>query len=387
MSNYRDDTLERLTVSDRVWAGVKNFTDDTLRLSIATAFTLMATTTEQLIASDAVIEGNSGFAVLEVLKIQDEAPGSRFVTGYTQEKLKAFDHSILMQSDQAHEQLTFSEQHQAFIRSAITEKLSLSESSQSQRYSSQFVYESLRLKDSTAVIYSNYVNEDPLSISDSESSRLSVNHRIVESLTFSDSDISSVATHNHVVETLKVTAAVSGTLYAINHIHEYLAAFDEMLPDQFSGQAWTANTDTWAVSRYHPYNFEGVSVINDQVYAWNDQGVFVVGIEGESIQSVLKTGKLDFGEVLVHPTAAFLEYQLSGNDKGVSVSVGTTQSGDSRKFTYLLPGEKADYLTNGRVVFGRGLHGRHFSFDLNIHGTSAQINSLSIEYAPTARRT
>lgn len=386
MSNYRDDTLERLTVSDRVWAGVKNFTDDTLRLSIAATFSLMTVTTEQLIASDAVIEGNSGFAVLEVLKIQDEAPGSRFVTGYTQEKLKAFDHIILMQSDQVHEQLTFSEQHQAFIRSAITEKLSLSESSQSQRYSSQFVYESLRLKDSTAVIYSNYVNEDPLSISDSESSRLSVNHRIVESLTFSDSDISSVATHNHVVETLKVTAAVSGTLYAINHIYEYLAAFDEMLPDQFSGQAWTANTDTWAVSRYHPYNFEGVSVINDQVYAWNDQGVFVVGIEGESIQAMLQTGKLDFGDALVHPTAAFLEYEMSGENKQLNIAVTTTQSGKPSTYSYVLPDEQAEHLTNGRVLFGRGLRGRHFAFGISIAAQSAKINSLSLEFTQTARR-
>ncbi len=386
MSNYRDDTLERLTVSDRVWVGVKNFTDDTLRLSIATAFTLMATTTEQLIASDAVIEGNSGFAVLEVLKIQDEAPGSRFVTGYTQEKLKAFDHIILMQSDQVHEQLTFSEQHQAFIRSAITEKLSLSESSQSQRYSSQFVYESLRLKDSTAVIYSNYVNEDPLSISDSESSRLSVNHWIVESLTVSDSDISSVTTHNHVVETLKATAAVSGTLYAINHIHEYLAAFDEMLPDQFSGQAWTANTDTWAVSRYQPYNFEGLSVINDQVYAWNDQGVFVIGVEGELIQAILETGKLDFGESLVHPTAAFLEYEMSGKDKQLNITITTTQSGKASTYTYVLPDEQADHLTNGRVLFGRGLRGRHFAFGISISAQSAKINALSLEFTKTARR-
>lgn len=387
MSNYRDDTLERLTVSDRVWAGVKNLADDTLRLSIATTFTLMAATTEQLIASDAVIESNSGFAVIETLSLADTASGSRYSSSFIQETLKAWDSARQGHSDQVIEQLTFSEQHQVFIRTALAEQINLSESSHSYKGSSEFIHDALSLKDQTAIIYSNYVEEGPLNFSDSERSRIGIKHRIEESLTFSGSDISSVATHSHITETLKAAVMVSGSVTAVQHVQEYLFVDDQMMPDQFSGQAWTANTDTWAISRYQPYSFEGVSVINDQVYAWNDQGVFAIGVEGEQIQAVLKTGKLDFGEVLVHPTAAFMEYQLSGNEKGMSISVGTTQQGDNRKFTYLLPSETADYLTNGRVVFGRGLRGRHFSFDLNIQGTSAQINSLTFEYAPTARRT
>ena len=159
-----------------------------------------------------------------------------------------------------------------------------------------------------------------------------------------------------------------------------------MGPPLFNGQAWTANTDTWAVSRYQPYNFEGLSVINDQVYAWNDQGVFVVGTEGEAIQAKLETGKLDFGESLVHPTAAYLEYEMLGADKQLNIAVTTTQSGKPATYTYTLADEQADHLTNGRLLFGRGLRGRHFAFGISIYAQSAKINSLSLEFTKTARR-
>lgn len=386
MSNYRDDTLETLAVSDRVWSAVKQLSDDTLRLSVAATFALMASTTEQLIASDEVIEGNSGFAVREVLKLQDVAIGGRVAIGYTHEYLKVFDSNVQVQYQQVHEQLTFSEQHQAFIRSAINEKFSLTDNILSKKYSSQFVYDSLILKDSASVIYSNYIEEAPLSISDIDGSRLSVKNQVFESLSFEDGDISSVATYGNITETLKAKDEISGNLYAINNVHEYLVAFDEMQPDQFSGQAWTANTDTWAVSRYQPYNFEGLSVINDQVYAWNDQGVFVIGVEGELIQAILETGKLDFGESLVHPTAAFLEYEMSGKDKQLNITITTTQSGKPSTYTYVLPDEQADHLTNGRVLFGRGLRGRHFAFGISISAQSAKINALSLEFTKTARR-
>lgn len=386
MSNYRDDTLETLALSDRVWLAVKQLSDDTLKLSVAATFTLMVLNTEQLIASDEVIEGNSGFAVQEVLKLQEAATGRHNISLTTNEILKVLDSTVYMKADQVHEQLTLSEQPQSFIYSAITEKLRLTDSILGKKFSSQFIYDSLSLKDSASVKYSNYVEESPLSISDIDSNRLSFKNLIFESLSLNDGDNSRVVTLDHVAETLKINDEINGKLYAVNDVHDYLIAFDEMQPDQFNGQAWTANTDTWAVSRYQPYNFEGLSVINDQVYAWNDQGVFVVGTEGEAIQAKLETGKLDFGESLVHPTAAYLEYEMLGADKQLNIAVTTTQSGKPATYTYTLADEQADHLTNGRLLFGRGLRGRHFAFGISIYAQSAKINSLSLEFTKTARR-
>jgi hypothetical protein len=78
-----------------------------------------------------------------------------------------------------------------------------------------------------------------------------------------------------------------------------------------------------------------------------------------------------------------LEYSLDGQ---LSVDVGTTQTGYQQTFNYVLRKEPSDYLTNGRVIFGRGLRGRHFEFSVNIQGTTAYINDMVVNITKTKRR-
>ena len=68
---------------------------------------------------------------------------------------------------------------------------------------------------------------------------------------------------------------------------------------------------------------------------------------------------------------------MAGEDNQLDISVTTTQSGQPLTYTYMLPNKLANHLTNGRVLFGRGLRGRHFSFGISIAAQSAKINSLS----------
>ena len=89
---------------------------------------------------------------------------------------------------------------------------------------------------------------------------------------------------------------------------------------------------------------------------------------------------------IIFATLTFSEYELSGNSKKLEIGVGTTQSGNKQTYYYLLPIEKADYMTNGRILFGRGLRGRHFAFEVKISGEHCYINDLSIDFAATKRR-
>lgn len=387
MSNYRDDTIETLVVSDHVWAGVIVRTEEMLKLSIAAFFTLMVVTTESLVASDSVLEGNLGFAVNEVLKLQDEVSGQRHANTFTYEKIVLRDSTYGQYLDHIEEQIAFNDQDKSIVGSRVRENLNVADSDHSKKYITLWVIETLKVKDSANLYLQDRIEEDSIKVADSVQGKLAAKSFLTESIAFEGSDISSVVMNDHVVEVLRIESQASGRLYAINYITDTLLVSDEILQDQLSGQAWTANTDTWAMSRYAPYSFEGVSVINDQLYAWNDQGVFRMGAEGEEINALVQTGKLDFGEALTHPNAAFMEYQLSGENKQLDIAITTTQAGTPATYTYILPKEQSDYLTNGRVVFGRGLRGRHFSFAFNIRGTSAQLNSLSFEHTPTARRT
>lgn len=150
------------------------------------------------------------------------------------------------------------------------------------------------------------------------------------------------------------------------------------------GQAWTANVDSWAMSRYNPYNYNRLVVINDVLYGEADDGIYQLNQEVYPVVASVKTGKMDLGNgQMTHPAYAYLEYELDGN---ASMIVSSTQKGVEQQFTYVLPNELASELTNGRFVFGRGLRGRHFSFELIMVGTHGHINDLSIEHAPTSRR-
>lgn len=150
------------------------------------------------------------------------------------------------------------------------------------------------------------------------------------------------------------------------------------------GQAWTANADNWAMSRYAPYTFHQLAVVDGVLYGLSDEGVFALAGGTDSVAGRIATAKVDVGNgLLVHPTNVYLEYELDGT---ASLDVTTTQSGSAQTYTYLLEQEQAGELTTGRFVLGRGLLGRHFTFALRLEGRRGHINDLSASVAPTKRR-
>ena len=137
------------------------------------------------------------------------------------------------------------------------------------------------------------------------------------------------------------------------------------------------------MSRYLPYTFRGLAVIDGVAYGMSADGVYALDGDSETIAASMRTGKLDIGQGgLVHPLAAYMEYELDG---AAEMDVTTTQSGQAETYTYTLPNEVADELTNGRFIFGRGLRGRHFSFTLRMTGTHGYINDLSVNVTATKR--
>ena len=176
----------------------------------------------------------------------------------------------------------------------------------------------------------------------------------------------------------------AGKLAAINLANDVAVLDDNYLFDGITlSNAWTANTDTWAMSRYSDLPINRLVVINGNLYGESKNGIYQMDTGTEIVNATIETGKIDFGEALAHPTGAYLEYELNGS---ASMQVKTTQSGKQQAFRYPLPRERADELTNGRILFGRGLRGRHFTFVLNISATHGYLNSLAINALSTKRR-
>lgn len=157
---------------------------------------------------------------------------------------------------------------------------------------------------------------------------------------------------------------------------------------RFEALAWTANTDNWAASRYLLDGWRGLAVVDGVLLGLSDEGVFVLdkvaGKGAEAVSASVCTGKVDIGQgVLAHPLGAYMEYALRGK---AEMLVSTTQDGTVRTYPYRLVDGKTDELTNGRFVFGRGLRGRHFKFELRLSGASAHIHDWRIDAAAVKRR-
>lgn len=383
MSNYQDTTNEIAYVSDMTWSSLSFYTEERAKLSDSQTFSLSARIYETAHAAD-VEMGQHVNITSEFAILSDYAWGimhSAFAVNESARlngKLFSGFQNLTEETAFASDQLFFSQSHR------VIETAHPADEAFGMRRVASAVNESAKLSD-TVFAYFHYSTHEPAQLADQTSGIKHVSSQVKETALTSDTDCSITHVRAGIREKAIVSDMAFGVKHAFHAAQEWAFLEDILLHDELKGQVWTANTGNWAMSRYAPFNFEGVAVINEQLVFWNADGVHVAGQQGEVIHSRLTTGRLDFGEQLAHPNAAYLEYSCSGV-KSVAVDVTTTQSGQAQTYSYLMPQETADQLTNGRAVFGRGLRGRHFSFNISIQGSAAHINALSFDFTQTKRR-
>lgn len=384
MSNYRDDALDTLRLSDETWVIIRSNADEVIRLSESTLTILGISHFDELTLGDEVLE-RASINAFDQFSLSDSETGQRIASSYSYDNIKLGDLANNRFYHSVEDTMQLGDQSLSIIGSRSIDRIVFGDMVQSQRIASAKTYDQFKLSDSANTVYAEQVT-DSILLGDFTQSKCYSTAYSIDTFILGDEDLSTVQLYTHAVDSLKLGDFTQSKLTARNNSNDYFSLFDEIKDSKLHGQAWTANTDTWAMSRYMPYAFEGLTVINDQLYGWNDQGVFLMGKPDSNVNGFIQTGKLDFGDNLVHPTAAFLEYEMTGMDKQLDISVTTTQSGQPSTYNYVLPSEVADHLTNGRIVFGRGLRGRHFAFGISIAAQTAKINALSLEFTQTARR-
>lgn len=387
MSNYRDDALDSIRLSDSTLLITKSTNAiDIIRLTDSAQLILNVKHDDQFSLSDSTFDA-SVLNAYDRLVLADSITEQRVVMGSTQDQVKLSDSTWLKTWARLEDEFNLADLTLSKTRSAITDTINLKESIHSQRIVIAQVNDSFKLIDSAAQVHTDQLI-DGLLLGDFTESKLYAKSYALDSFTLDSIDLSNVYLSNHAIDSIQLKDATQSHLTARSDSTDFISLYDQIKDSKLYGQAWTANKETWAMSRYTPFAFDGLTVINHQLYGWNAHGVFLMSTPStsSSIEGLIQTGKLDFGESLVHPITAFLEYEMSGEHKQLSIAVTTTQSGKPSSYTYILPNEQADHLTNGRVMFGRGLRGRHFSFGVSIVAQSARINALSLEFTQTARR-
>ncbi len=382
---------ESAIVSDSVFSKntAHQFINDTCKVSDqdVSRTKIKSNIEETAIVSDDVFE-NLRSIVVETARVHDSVQTVNHIQSLISEKVKAYEEAFGRKRslDIASDILTCVDDVVDKVKSYITESARISDTVVDLRHSRSIVDEKAKIKDHVFKVHHD-VWADSVQINDKVIDQLKAKILIQEVAHVSEELDRSFNTKELVYEAVVVHNEYVDHLHAKNLISDVVFIDDQIIDSyEASGFAWTANADNWAMSRYEGYQYKDIAVINGVMYGINDQGVFRLDA-AKLIEGRVTTGKIDLGQgQLVHPVAAYLEYELSGISKKLEIGVSTTQSGDINTYFYPLPTEKADYLTNGRVQFGRGLRGRHFAFDIKLAGDRGYINDLNIDLAATKRR-
>ena len=385
MAIYRDDALDSLYLSDSTWAWMKVIAEDQVVFLDSNLSRIKAHLGDSFGLADEIKQTGAISTAVDGFNLSDQITGQRIVRSLVSDQVKLFDTTYRFIAENIEDQFALDDFTYSTTLALSADSINFAESVSGQRYARILSNDQFKLTDLANTIASDQV-VDSILLGDFTQDKLRTQSYLIDSITFADQDLSSVQLNSHAIDMLQLSDDTQSKLTGRTDSNDYLSLYDELKDSKVYGQAWTANTNTWAMSRYMPYNFDGLSVINGKLYGWNDQGVYLMDQASHLIHGLIQTGKLDFGENLVHPAAAYLEYEMSGQDKQLSIAVTTTQSGKPETYTYMMPNEEADYLTNGRLLFGRGLRGRHFAFTISIAAISAKINALSVDFTRTTRR-
>lgn len=380
MSNYRDDVNEIGVASSATWIRVRSVLESTARGRDAQFHRLHLLTTEGAQVSEQFTERMVSL-ITEAASVSEQFSQSVRAANTVTEKARARDLLLSRYRTLLVEQGQGSDALMTTARVVLVERGHGADLILGQRRITDLLNERAKVRD-TLITLRRTLLEDAASASDSLLGKLRARD-LVDVLARAADEVIDATKARPVVLTERARGLdeLFGLLHAADMVSDLPAVgWDELLwTGGLIGQAWTADASAWAMSRYAPFGFSGLAVIDGELYALAPDGVYALDGDTERIKGELRTGLMDMtGDVLALPVESHVEYELSAGGKAF-VDVTQTQSGKAQTYAYGLKGRPmADTLTNARFEFGRGLRGRHFSYALRLEAERAHINDWSV---------
>jgi hypothetical protein len=194
--------------------------------------------------------------------------------------------------------------------------------------------------------------------------------RAVEAFQFGAGFAAQVAEAAHGADAAQLFVAAAA------EVAEYGFLDDEArLPGR--GTGWTANTDTWAASRYTGFQIESLAAIGGALFGAGPDGLYAIDGQddaGQPIAAYVLTGQhrakgdgVRRGGYLYAPMVAAGPMQ---------VRVLDTAAGEPAAHTYPFEDRKADGLATMRAKFGKGVRSLTWQFEVgNVDGAAFGIPS------------
>jgi len=382
---YRDDTTELAVASDTTWLGLTGaVVEELVTISAVALVTIGTLTLDSAMVSDDVVSHSTRATTTELATVSDEAPGQLSAVQLVSEAVRiseSLGHTTRVMTD---ETAAASDELASGARDTVTEAAVASDQAIGTLRASVLMQDSLQVSD-TLIYHGFTLVDESAAAGDMVWGALRARGIVSETAAADDEVFGDVATGTVLTETALASDEALGHLHAVQLVTETAQAEDGVGQGTGASQVWTANSDVaWAMSRYR-LTATGLAVIDGVPHLTTPDGVFALDGADEEIDGQLVTGRLDVGDgSLATPVSMYLEYELDG---ALAVEVSQHQSGYAiESYAYDLPYEPGDTLTNGRVMFGKGLRGRHFTFTVTVSGRRAYINDMSLLVAPIKRR-
>jgi hypothetical protein len=382
-STYRDDNTDGAQAVEKTWGGLSEIVGEVVVAAEKLIFGLMILHGGgNAVAADSV-SGSVGTLVQERVTASSSAPSHLHASNVVSESARATDKAVtalrVLHADAA----TLADMVVINSAGRVSEDtFTAADQVTSSRYANNTVSETAKATDAalqaakTVVLETAAGGDEIITVSVTAGDH-------ADNAEAGDAVIGTLHARSDLHEAVQGHSSVTQHVGAVGTVQDWADVWDRILQAN-SGQAWTANAGTWAMSRYAPFDFTSLAVINGVICATGEDGVYALDGEDETITATLTTGQMDVGKgQLAHLTDAYLAYELDGS---ASMTVGQTQGGAAESYSYSLPAKPADTLTTGRFQFGRGLRGRHFTFSLSLTGKAGYINDLRVSALPVKRR-
>ena len=383
MSNYRDDSVEIAVASDSTWLGLSAITESAARIAAVLLVAIGVTHVDVATAADEAADRRI-FLVQDAAQVAAAAPGRLHAAVLVADGARMTDGlsevRLLLHEDaaQAVEHISHA------IGATLEDSARASGAVEDARTSRVRAEDAARISDD-AVYRARESVADTATAGDAALGRLSGFSLTTDAATIAETvedDRSAAAML--AIDGARGSSMVFDRLRAADLVADLALADALMVGEVGIGQAWTAGVDGWAMTRYAPYAFQQLAVIDGVAYGVTEAGVFALDGGAGEIEAIITTGKLDIGRgVLAHPIALYAQGELDGT---AEVAVTTTQRGTPEQYDYPLQMRPGPEMTAGRAVFGRGLRGVRFAFELRMAGERGLFNDLRIEAMPTKRR-
>lgn len=383
MSNYRDDMSDTATIADRLLSKLRGLGESTAFASSVLFFSIFLTTTESLAISDQISDQQVRAPIVDVMRISDEVVARRHVADMVDVSASADGEVVDLASRLLTEEGAIASDELTFrLYHWIDDPASISDEASGTFGTSQLVFEmaiggdALLFKRNEEVAEDLVVTDEALGYGEHKELALDaalISDELLDTTSIGSTGVGAAAASSELIDHLSAAQlVVSGA-----------AIEDEVLSSGAGGQVWTASLDAWALSRYDPFVADDLIVINGTLYASMAGGVYALDGQDEEIEARLLTGRFELGEPKVAPHSAYMEYELDGD---AHMTVYQSDGRSVVPWQYALTKRASDTDTSGRFIFGKGLRGKRFAFELTTRGSRMELYELTVAIAKFERK-